>query len=93
MTEMAPIKRPNNNIQLAWGAALILMGVAVFFRLPQVVPKLTEMGLPAFTIGFFRICLYIIGFVLVGGGVRKWILHFNQKETSSGVPRSDNGDE
>jgi hypothetical protein len=90
---MEPTKRSKNNTQLIWGAALILMGIGIFFRLPQVMPKLDAMGLSAFTIGFFRICLYLIGFILVGGGVRKWIQHFNPEEKSSGVKPSDNGDD
>jgi uncharacterized membrane protein HdeD (DUF308 family) len=90
---MEPRKRSHNTTQLIWGAVLVLMGVAVFFRLPQVVPKLAEMGQSEFTIGFFRICLYIIGFILIGGGIRKWIQHFQPAEKSSGVSSSDNEDD
>ncbi|MEJ2155765.1 MAG: hypothetical protein P8X96_10540 [Desulfobacteraceae bacterium] len=90
---MAPRQHSKNNIQLFWGAALVLMGVAVFFRLQQVMPKLAEMGLSDFAIGFFRVCLYIIGFVLVGGGVRKWIQHFNPDKESSGNTRSDSSED
>ena len=84
--------RRNNNYQLIWGAALILMGIAVFFRLPQVVPKLAAMGQSEVTIGFIRICFYIIGFILVGGGIRKVLLHFKAEEEASGDNPSDNED-
>ena len=90
---MEPTKRSKNNIQLIWGAALILVGVSVFFKVPLVVPKLKTMGLSEGTIGFFSVCLYIIGFILVGGGVRKWFLHFKPEETFSEANPSENDDD
>jgi hypothetical protein len=88
-----PTKRSRNNIQLIWGAALILVGISVFFKVPLVVPKLEAMGLSGATIGFFSACLYIIGFILVGGGVRKWFLHFRPEEKSSEADPSENDDD
>lgn len=87
---MEPTRPTNRNAQLVWGAALILMGIAVFFRLPQVVPKLAAMGQSDFTIGFIRVCFYIIGFILVGGGARKMIQHLKQDDKSVGDTPSDN---
>ncbi len=59
------------NIQLIWAAALILMGVAVFFRVPAVAEQVaaafeTEKGLY-----FFRFSFYLIAVILIGGGIRK----------------------
>jgi len=73
---MKPEKQSKISIQLIWGGALILMGVAVFFRVPQVMPKLAEMGQSATTIGFIRVCFYLMGFILVGGGLKKVINHY-----------------
>lgn len=70
-------------MQLIWGGALILMGVAVFFRIPQVMPKLAEMGQSATTIGFIRVCFYLMGFILVGGGLKKIMGHFKPDEDKS----------
>lgn len=64
-----------NSMQLVWGTALVIVGIAVFFRIPQVIPKLAEMGQSAATIGFVRICFYLMGTILVGGGAKK-IMHF-----------------
>lgn len=89
---MEPTKRNSSNIQLIWGAALTLMGVAVFFRVPQVVSKLEDMGQSGFTITFFRICMYIIGIILVGGGVRKLIQHFKPEENTTGDSPSGHED-
>jgi hypothetical protein len=90
---MEPTKSSKSNIQLIWGAALILVGISVFFKVPLVVPKLKTMGLSHATIGFFSVCLYIIGFVLVGGGVRKWIQHFKPEEDASDANPSENDDD
>jgi hypothetical protein len=82
-------KQSKRNFQLIWAGALILMGVAVFFRIPQVMPKLAEMGQSATTIGFIRICFYILGFILVGGGLKKIVDHFKPEETKSGGDPND----
>ena len=76
--------QPKDKVQLIWAGALILMGVAVFFRIPQVMPRLVEMGHSATTVGFIRICFYVIGFLLVGGGLKKVMRHFkpNENETA-----------
>ena len=89
---MEPTKRNNTNLQLVWGAALTFMGVAVFFKVPQVVPRLEEMGQSEFTITFFRICMYIMGIILVGGGVRKLIQRFKPEDNASGKSPSGNED-
>ena len=60
-----------NYVQIVWGAALILVGVAVFFRIPQVIPQLVKMGQSNTTVLFIRICFYLMGILLVGGGVKK----------------------
>ena len=54
-----------SRFQLVWGIALILVGVGVFFKVEQVEPQLVG-----------RICLYVIGVILIGGGIRKLYAHF-----------------
>jgi hypothetical protein len=85
-------RRSKKNAQLIWGAALTLMGIAVFFRIPQVMPKLIEMGQADSTILFIRICFYILGFLLVGGGVKKIVSHIRADESSNGSVPNDNDD-
>ena len=73
-------QRPRkNNVQLIWGIALMAMGGAVFlktFRLPEI------QGLSKTTA---TICLFLIGFILLGGGLKK-ILHYFAKSSSSLTP-------
>ncbi len=70
-------------VKLVWGAALILVGVAVFFRIPQVIPQLVQMGLSTTTVWFIRICFYLMGFILVGGGIKKFIQYINPEDPVS----------
>lgn len=73
--------RTKNNVQIVWGTALILVGVAVFFRIPQVMPQLIEMGLSTAKVWLIRIGLFIMGFLLVGGGIKKFLQYFSPEDS------------
>ena len=81
-----------NNVQIVWGVALILVGVAVFFRIPQVIPQLEQMGQSATTVWFIRICFYLMGTLLVGGGIKK-IVQFARPQDSVAGKRPPTGGE
>lgn len=66
------------------------MGIAVFFRIPQVMPRLIEMGQSESTILFIRICFYILGILLVGGGIKKVMNHIKTDERTNGGAQNDN---
>lgn len=85
-------RQSKKKTQLIWGAALTLMGIAVFFRIPQVMPKLIEMGQSESTILFIRICFYILGILLVGGGIKKVMNHMKADERANGSAPNDNDD-
>lgn len=75
-----------SNRQFVWGIALVLMGVAVFVRISQVMPELEQMGQFG---GFSRFGLYLLGVILVGGGIKKIVTYFK----APGVgPTEDHGD-
>jgi hypothetical protein len=61
--------------QIIYGVLLLLAGVGLFFRIPQVVESMESYRS---SLQFFRICLYIIGCLLVGGGIKK--IHINYKQ-------------
>ncbi|ABW67051.1 hypothetical protein [Desulfosudis oleivorans] len=70
---------------LVWGIMLLLMGCGVFYRTHQLIPRIEEIaGAPA-TALFIRICLYIMGILLAGGGIKK-IRHYYSR------PRADQTD-
>jgi len=59
------------HIQLVWGALLLLAGVGVFFRIPQVMPQIKTIETFAAVIGFIYFCFYLLGVLLIAGGARK----------------------
>lgn len=59
------------HFQLIWGALLVLAGVGVFFRIPQVMPQIKTIETFASIIGFIYFCFYLLGFLLILGGAKK----------------------
>lgn len=68
-----------NNIHLVWGVALLLAGLGVFYRIPQVMPRLEEMAYFSSGTFFVRLCFYLIGGILIAGGSKKIYRHFREK--------------
>ena len=60
-----------NQVQVVWGILLILAGLGVFYRIPQVMPKIVEVPIFASAAWFIRFCFYFMGIFLVGGGGKK----------------------
>ena len=58
-------------IQIAWGLALVLAGIGVIYRIPQVVPRLAQIEQFAEGIGFIYFCCYFIAVTLIVGGGKK----------------------
>jgi hypothetical protein len=48
-----------------------MAGAGVFFRIPQVMPKIKTIEYFASAIGFVYFCFYLLGFLLILGGTRK----------------------
>lgn len=58
-------------VQLIWGIALFVMGVAFFFRIPDVIAKLVAAKEFASTPYFIEGIFYVISILLIIGGGRK----------------------
>ena len=58
-------------VQLIWGIALVLVGIGVFFRIPQVMPRIAKIEQFSQLMFFIRFCFYIMGILLIGGGSKK----------------------
>jgi hypothetical protein len=69
MDQKAPT--PKNSAQMIWGCALVLAGVGVFIRIPQVMPKIAQIESFANATGVIRVCFYLMGIFLIGGGIQK----------------------
>ncbi len=57
--------------QLIWGIALTLAGIGVFFRIPQVMPRVEQIPHFSSVTLFIRFCFYLMGVMLIGGGGKK----------------------
>jgi hypothetical protein len=68
--------KPNKSItQIIWGAALVLAGIGVIFRIPQVLPQVFNFEHFSSIKGFIYFCFYLIAVFLIGGGIQKIYRH------------------
>lgn len=70
--------RETRSRQVVWAILLILAGLGVFYRIPQVMPKIQEIQMFAGASGFIRFCFYFMGIFLVGGGCKKLYQHYRK---------------
>ena len=57
--------------QLIWGVLLLLMGVLLFFQVPQVMERIVQIEYYASIKWIIRIIIYVIAVILIGGGAKK----------------------
>lgn len=65
--------------QMIWGTALVLAGIGVFYRVPQVMPRIATIEQFAPIQVYIRFCFYFMGVLLIGGGIKK--LYANIRKT------------
>ncbi len=58
-------------IQLIWGGALFAMGLAFIIRISEIMQKVSDIEHFASVTLFIRIAFYLMGILLIGGGVKK----------------------
>ncbi len=63
-------------LQLIWGIALVAAGLGVFYRIPQVMPKIESMAQFSQLTIYIRFCFYVMGIFLIGGGAKKIYRHY-----------------
>lgn len=68
---MNPDSRNRERLQTAWGIALVLAGLGVIYRIPQVMPKIKQIEQFAAASGFVYFCFYLMAVVLIIGGGKK----------------------
>ncbi len=67
-----------NKLQLIWGILLLLAGIAVLFRIPQVMPEIEKIEHFSRYILFIYFCFYLLGILLIVGGGRKIYNHLKR---------------
>ncbi len=70
--------------QFVWGAILVLAGIAVFFRIPQVVPQMKETYQLEASLIFLYFSLYLLGVLLISGGLLKIWQHLQIYQNRQG---------
>jgi hypothetical protein len=71
----------DNSIQIIWGALLLMAGLGVFYRIPQVMPTIEKIEQFSSSIFFIRFCFYLIGVMLIGGGIKKVYSNYRKSDT------------
>ncbi|MFO7962400.1 MAG: hypothetical protein R6U50_00615 [Desulfobacterales bacterium] len=63
--------RQKSTVQLIWGWALVIVGIMVFFRIPEVMPKIEQIRHYSRILPYIKFSLYMMGvFLVVGGGMK-----------------------
>ncbi len=80
----------NSNFQIVWGIALVLMGIMVFFRIPQVMLEIERIETFSSSLGFIRFCFYFMAVMLTAGGGQKLYRQFiTQKKDDESADRQE----
>jgi hypothetical protein len=72
--------RQVNQAQIIWAVVLILAGLGVFYRIPQVMPTIEQIPRFASATGYIRFCFYFIGIFLIAGGCRKLYHEYRKRK-------------
>ena len=78
-----------NKLQLIWGIVLLLAGMGVFFRIPQVMTEIKKIEHFAAYIPFIYFSFYLLGILLIVGGGRKIYHYLKQSDDENSNPKED----
>ncbi len=67
-----------NKLQFIWGILLLVAGIGVFFRIPQIMPEIKKIEHFSPYMFFIYFCFYLIGILLIVGGGRKVYTYLKQ---------------
>lgn len=85
MENNSPDKKPSDS-QMVWGVLLALMGVAVFLKIQQITPELRSLERWESVMPFGLFSLYLLGALLVGGGLKKIWTQLKLKKSKGNLP-------
>jgi hypothetical protein len=70
--------------QLVWGVLLVMAGVGLLFRIPQIMPQIRQIESFSGAMPFIYFCFYFMAVFLIAGGAKK--IYDNCKKGTSGKP-------
>ena len=79
--------KQKSKLQLIWGVLLLLAGIGVFFRIPQIMPEIKKIEQFAAFIYFIYFCFYLLAILLIVGGGKKvytYLKQTNSQNSSAG---------
>lgn len=62
-------------LQIVWGLLLVMAGVGLIFRIPQLIPQIRQIQSLDAALPFIYFCFYFMVVILIGGGARKLYVH------------------
>ncbi len=78
MDHISSMKNNKNIVQFVWGMLLIGAGGGMFFTIPQ---KMQQVAQQSPVVNFFAyLSLYLIGIILVVGGIKKIYFFFKKPD-------------
>jgi len=78
-----------NKFQFIWGILLLIAGIALFFRIPQLMPVIKKIEQVDWFIYFIYFCFYLIGILLIVGGGRKIYNHLKRSNGENSHAEED----
>jgi len=67
-----------NTLQFIWGVLLVLTGIGLFFRIPQLMPGIKKIEQFTSYLYFIYFCFYLLAILLIAGGGRKVYTYLKQ---------------
>ena len=81
--------KQKSTFQFIWGVLLLLAGIGVFFRIPQVMPAIKKIEHFTPYVIFIYFCFYLLGVLLIVGGGKKIYAYLKQSNGKNSQTEED----
>ena len=75
--------KQKSKLQFIWGIVLVLAGIGLFFRIPQLMPGIKKIEQFGPFIYFIYFCFYLLAILLIAGGGKKVYRYLKQTNSQS----------
>ncbi len=77
-SQKSPVDKSKLIFHIIYGIVLTLVGIGVFYRIPQVMPRIEQIKQFSSVMFFIRFSFYLLGVLLIGGGLKKIYENFQK---------------